>query len=92
MSESIKVRKKDKQKFDTLQAEFTLKTGKKITQQELFSEIIEFATSRKDSFFGRLFNLPLSDQEISAFKQLQSDWGIVTEESEIDMVLYGRKK
>lgn len=89
MSESIKVRKKDKQKFDMLQAEFTLKTGKKITQQELFSEIIEFATSRKDSFFGRLFNLPLSDQEIRTFKQLQSDWGIVTEESEIDMILYG---
>ena len=89
MSESIKVRKKDKHIFDMLQAEFTLKIGKKITQMELFSEIIEFARSRKDSFFGRLLNLPLSEKEIETLRRFQSDWDVVTEESEIDRILYG---
>lgn len=92
MSENIKIHEKDKRIFDMLQAELTLKTGKKITQQELFSKIIEFARSRKDSFFGRAFDhLPLSEKEIKKFKQLQSDWGVETEESEIDRTLYGVK-
>lgn len=41
MSTSIKVRGEDKRDFDRLQSEFTLRFGKKITQQELFSRIIE---------------------------------------------------
>jgi hypothetical protein len=41
----------------------TLKTGKKITQQELFSHLIEFVMSRKDNFFGRLSKLPLSEKK-----------------------------
>jgi len=45
--------KKDKQLFDMLQAELMLKTGKKITQQELFSSIIEYVRSRKENFFGQ---------------------------------------
>lgn len=91
MSESIKVRKKDKHVFDMLQAEFTLKTGTKITQQDLFSKIIEFTKSRKDRFFGGFLNLPLSEKEIDIIKGLQSDWGVVTEEIEIDRILYEDK-
>ncbi len=91
MSESIKVRKKDKHVFDMLQAEFTLKTGTKITQQDLFSKIIEFTKSRKDRFFGGFHNLPLSEKEIDVIKGLQSDWGVVTEEIEIDRILYEDK-
>ena len=41
MSTSIKVRGEDKKDFDRLQSEFTLRFGKKITQQKLFSRIIE---------------------------------------------------
>ncbi len=89
MSENIKVSKKDKHVFDMLQAEFTLKMGKKITQQELFSKIVEFTTSRKDNFFGKLLNLPLPEKEIEKFRRLKSDWEIVTGEKDIDRILYG---
>ncbi len=64
MSENIKVHEKDKHIFDMLQAELTLRTGKKMAQQELFSSIIEFTRSKKESFFGRLLKLPLSEKEI----------------------------
>lgn len=89
MSENIKVREKDKRVFDMLQAEFTLKSGKKITQQELFSKIIDFTKSKKENFFGRLLKLPLSEKEAEKFRSLQSDWGIVTREKDIDKILYG---
>ncbi|MCX9012626.1 MAG: hypothetical protein OIN66_16095 [Candidatus Methanoperedens sp.] len=89
MSENIKVNEKDKRIFDMLQAELTLKTGKKLTQQELFSSILEFVRSRKENFFGRLFKLPLSEKDIKKIKNLQSDWGIRTTETEIDATVYG---
>lgn len=89
MSENIKINEKDKRIFDMLQAELTLKTGKKLTQQELFSSILEFVKSRKENFFGRLFKLPLSEKDIKKIKNLQNDWGIRTTEAEIDATVYG---
>ena len=92
MTGNIKVHEKDKRIFDMLQAELTLKTGKKMTQQELFSGIIEFASSKKEIFFGRLFNLPLSEKELKKVKSLQSDWGVITTEKDIDMTVYGTER
>jgi len=92
MSENIKIQEKDKHIFDMLQAELTLKTGKKITQQELFSWLIEFARAKKDNFFGRLSKLPLSEKEKKKIRSLSSDWGVETSEEEIDMVVYGAKR
>ncbi len=92
MSENIKIQEKDKHIFDMLQAELTLKTGKKITQQELFSWLIEFARAKKDNFFGKLSKLPLSEREKKKIRSLSSDWGVETSEEEIDMVVYGAKR
>ncbi|MDD5615815.1 MAG: hypothetical protein PHH85_06385 [Candidatus Methanoperedens sp.] len=92
MSENIKIHEKDKNIFDMLQAEFTFKTGKKITQQELFSNLIEFVSSRKDNFFGRVSKLPLSEKQKKKIRSLQSDWGIETCEEEIDFVVYGARR
>jgi hypothetical protein len=88
MSQNIKVNDKDKHLFDMLQAEFTLKAGKKITQQELFSRIIEFMGSKKDNFFGNLLALPLPEKDIRKIKALQTDWGVKTKESDIDTTIY----
>jgi len=88
MSENIKIHEKDKNIFDMVQAELTLKTGKKITQQELFSQLIEFVMSRKDNFFGRLSKLPLSEKEKKKIRSIPCNMGVTTEE-EIDMIVYG---
>ncbi|MBU4077396.1 MAG: hypothetical protein KKI06_11965 [Euryarchaeota archaeon] len=92
MSENIKISDKDKNLFDMLQAELTLKTGKKITQQELFSQLIEFVRSRKDNFFGRLSKLPLSEKDKKKIRSLQCDMGVETSEEEIDFVVYGARR
>lgn len=87
MSTSIKVREKDKKEFGRLQSELTLRFGEKITQQELFSRIIELVEYSKESFLNVCI-LPLSGGEIEEIRKLQSDWGIVTSEEEIDEILY----
>ncbi|MCG7850100.1 MAG: hypothetical protein MIO93_13115 [ANME-2 cluster archaeon] len=89
MSQNIKVNEKDKHLFDMFQAEFTLKAGKKITQQELFSRIMEFTRSKKDNFFGKIQTLPLSENDVKKIRALQDDWGVKTEESDIDSTIYG---
>jgi hypothetical protein len=92
MSENIKIHEKDKDIFDMLQAELTLKTGKKITQQELFSWLIEFARSKKDIFFGKLSKLPLSEKEKKKIRSIPADLGFETSEDEIDLVVYGASR
>ncbi|MCX9013583.1 MAG: hypothetical protein OIN89_02115 [Candidatus Methanoperedens sp.] len=89
MNENIKISRKDKQLFDMLQAELTLKTGKKMTQHDLFSKIIEFTRSRKENFFGDISSLPLSENKIKRIKSLQCDWEVITKEKDIDTTLYG---
>ncbi|MCK4734440.1 MAG: hypothetical protein KAT65_18435 [Methanophagales archaeon] len=86
MSTSIKVREEDKKEFDRLQSEITLRFGRKITQQELFSRIIELVEDSKEVFID-VCTLPLSEEEIEEIRKLQSDWGIVTREENIDELL-----
>jgi|GEM_PF-1332056 len=85
MSTSIKVREKDKKEFSRLQSELTLRFGEKITQQELFSRIIELVEDSKESFLNVCI-LPLSEEEIEEIRGLQSDWSVVTSEKEIDKI------
>lgn len=87
MSTSIKVRGEDKKEFDRLQAELTLRFGKKITPQELFSKIIGLVENGKEVFIP-MYIPPLSEEEIEKIRKLQSDWGFVTSEEEIDIILY----
>jgi len=75
-----------------LQAELTLKIGKKMTQHDLFSRIIEFTRTRKENFFGDISSLPLSENEINRIRGLQCDWEVVTKETDIDTTLYGADK
>jgi len=87
MSTSIKVREEDKKEFERLQSELSLRFGKKITQQELLSRIIELVKDSKEDFI-HVSILPLSEEEIEKIRKLQSDWGVETIEEEIDDILY----
>jgi hypothetical protein len=78
---------KDKKEFERLQSELSLKFGKKITQQELLSRIIELVKDSKEDII-HLNILPLSEEEIEKIRNLQSDWGVETTEEELDDILY----
>ena len=89
MSTSIKVEEVDKKEFERLQSEITLKFGRVITQQELFSRIIKLVGDSEEVIINESL-LPLSGAEIEKIRKLQSDWGVVTSEEEIDEILYDK--
>ncbi len=84
---TIKVREPDKRRFDKLQHEYIVVSGEKITQQELFSKILDYIEESKDKFLKVKIS-KLSDDEIKKFRRLQEDWGIETKEEEIDSIVY----
>ena len=84
---TIRVREIDKRKFDRLHHEYMALHGEKINQQELFSIIMDYVERLKDDFL-RVKVSRLSEEEIEKFRKLQKDWGVKTEEEEIDSMLY----
>lgn len=80
-----------KSRLEKLQAEIKLRTGRKVTQQELLTRIVEDAYESKseliDSF--RETTVPLSEEEREAFHDGIFSSGRETDEDDIDDILYG---
>jgi hypothetical protein len=94
MSTSVKLAEEDKKKLDKLQALVTLRSGRKLTQQELLSALIKDALAKSDEFAEVIsgLKLPMNDEEFSRVRALASDWGVETRSEEIDEILYGPRK
>lgn len=91
MSSTIKVDKKLKSEIDRIQAKLTIKTGEKITQQDLLRKIIEYITIHEENFLGDFeaeWNPP-SEEEWLEIKSIIKDFGFKTSERTIDNELYG---
>ena len=84
---TIKIRDLDKRRFDRLQHEYIAVSGVKITQQELFSKILDYIEKSKDAFFKVKIS-KLSEKEIKKFRKLQENWDVETKEEEIDSIVY----
>ena len=84
---TIKIREVDKRRFDKLQHEYIVLYGKKISQQELFSMILDYVERNKEDFFKIRFS-KLSEEDIKKYRELQEDWGVETREEEIDSIIY----
>jgi len=91
MSTAVKMDEAAKSKLEELQAEIRLKTGKKVTQQELLTRLIESAVDSRTEFVDsfRDGKTSLSETEIQAFNQGTVASGVETDEEDIDDVLYG---
>jgi len=94
MSTSVKLNQADKAKLDKLQALVTLKSGGKITQQEILSTLIEEAMRSGDQFAERIAvqDAPIPDEQYERVLSLVEDWGVETSWKDVDRILYGRKK
>lgn len=93
MSTVVKVDEDAKSRLEELRAEIKLKTGKKVTQQEILTQLIESAVDSKTEFVDsfRDGTWSLSEREIEAFNQGQFASGVETDEEDIDEILYGRR-
>lgn len=81
-----------KSKLEELQAEIKLKTGKKVTQQEMLTQLIESAVESKTEFVDSFRDgaRSLSEREIEAPNKGRFASGVETDEADIDDILYGR--
>lgn len=91
MATAVKVDEDAKSRLEELQAEIRLRTGEKITQQELLTRLIDDAYESRedviDSF--RKSTVPLSEAEKEAMRAGRISSGVETDEEDIDEILYG---
>ncbi|MDS0295320.1 hypothetical protein [Halogeometricum luteum] len=91
MTTSVKMDDDTKSRLERLQAEIRLKTGKRVTQQDVLARLVEHAIESKadlvDSF--REERVPLAESEREKFHNGMVSSGVSTSEEDIDDVLYG---
>ncbi|WP_170964465.1 hypothetical protein [Natronomonas salsuginis] len=91
MATSVKMDDETKERLERLQAEIKLRTGNRVTQQEILTRLVEDAIESKarliDSF--RDERVPVSESEREAFHAGTISSGVVTREADIDDILYG---
>ncbi len=91
MATSVKMDDETKSRLERLQAEIRLKTGNRVTQQEILARLVEDAIESKsdliDSF--REERVPVSETDREAFHDRMISSGTSTSEDDIDDVLYG---
>jgi hypothetical protein len=91
MATSVKMDEETKEQLERLQAEIKLQTGKRVTQQELLTRLVEDAIESKEQLIDsfREKRVPVSDAEREAFHDGTISSGVETREEDIDDILYG---
>ncbi|MHA1166674.1 MAG: hypothetical protein ACTSP4_12735 [Candidatus Hodarchaeales archaeon] len=91
MPTTIKINHEFKREIDKLQAKVILKTGEKITQQELLVRILRFVIRNEEEFFKNyIFDWEsLDDSEWEKLKTFITAFGKISKESTIDREIYG---
>lgn len=91
MTTAVKVDEDAKSRLEELQAEIRLKAGKKVTQQELLTRLIDDAYESRDEVIDSFRDeaVPLSEDEKAAMRRGRISSGVETDEDDVDDVLYG---
>lgn len=91
MTTAVKVHDDAKSRLEELQAEIRLQTGRKVTQQELLTRLIDDAYESRESVIDsfRESSVPLSEEEKAVMRDGRFSSGVETDEEDIDDVLYG---
>ena len=83
------VKLNNKSLLEKLQAEITLKLGKKMSQQELLDKSIEFTYNRLDEFFIENIDKPiLTNEFIERLKESASDAPLYHLDKSDDELIY----
>ncbi len=91
MSSSVKISEDTKRILEAIQARIILKTGRKFSQQELLDTMVRTFEGREEELIKipGVVKLPLHPDEVEKILKIPRDWGVETEEEEIDRALYG---
>ncbi len=90
MPTAVKMDEETKLKLEELQAEIKLKTGKKVTQQEVLSRLVESVCASRSEFIDSFRDtaVSLSAEELAQFNEGMIASGVETDEEDIDGILY----
>lgn len=91
MATSVKMDDDTKSRLERLQAEIRLRTGTRVTQQELLRRLVVDAVESRDDLVDsfREKRVPVPESERNAFHEGMVSSGTTTTEADIDDVLYG---
>jgi len=91
MATAVRMGEDAKSKLEALQAEITLETGTKVTQQEILERLIESAIQSRAEFIDSFRDSTdaLSADELDRFDAGLISSGVETDEDDIDEILYG---
>jgi hypothetical protein len=91
MATAVKVDEDAKARLEELQAGIRLRTGVKVTQQELLTRLIDDAYASREDVIDSFRNttVPLSETEKEAMREGRISSGVETDEEDIDEILYG---
>ncbi|AKH98016.1 hypothetical protein [Halanaeroarchaeum sulfurireducens] len=91
MATAVKMDEETKSRLEELQAAIKLKTGTKVTQQEILARLVDTAFESRSEFIDsfRDAKTALDDDEIERFNAGMIASGIETDEADIDEILYG---
>lgn len=91
MATSVKMDERTKDRLERLQAEIKLRTGTKVSQQELLSRLLDTAYESKPEFIDSFREEwdGLTDEEIEQLLAGTAASGNPVAEEEIDEALYG---
>ena len=90
MATAVKVDEETKSRIEELQAEIKLKTGKKVTQQEILARLVESAVESRSDFVDSFREAPasLTEEELEQFNRGMISSGVEMDEDDIDESLY----
>ncbi len=87
------VKMNNKSLLEKLQAEITLKIGRKMSQQDILDKSIEFTYNRLEDFIKENINHPpITDELINRLKNSAIDAPLVHQDKSDDELLYGLKR
>lgn len=91
MATAVKMDEETKDHLEELQAEIRLRTGQKVTQQEILERLVDDAYESKSEFVDsfRSTTVPLTEEEKATMQSGRFDSGVETDEEDIDDILYG---
>jgi len=92
MATTVKVSEETNEKLDRLQAKVLLRTGRKLSKQEILERLIRLGLADETLVVRSppKIRYPIPDKAWKKLLQrVVSDWGVVTREEDIDRILYG---
>jgi hypothetical protein len=91
MATAVKMDEEAKSRLEELQAEIKLRTGEKVTQQEILTRLVDEAYESREEFIDSFVEttVPLSEEEIARMNEGTFASGVETDEEDIDDILYG---